>query len=101
MTAPELSPDQLRARLGRDDLFLLDVREPAEVDDWAFPGAVNIPLGDLGGRMGELPETGDIVVICHSGRRSAAAANALSEAGWPAYNLAGGVVAWVASSPDE
>jgi rhodanese-related sulfurtransferase len=97
----EVEPDEIRARLARgEDVFLLDVREPDEVVEWAYPIGVNIPLGQLGDRLGELPEGATIVVACHSGGRSAAAANALSEAGWTAENLTGGAIAWAASEPD-
>lgn len=97
MTA-EIDPHELRRRLAQgEDLYLLDVREPDEVAEWAFPGAVNIPLGQLGGRTGELPTDRPIVVLCHAGVRSAAAADALVGAGWPAESLAGGTVAWLAS----
>jgi rhodanese-related sulfurtransferase len=98
MAASDVTPDQLRQRLsGGEDLYLLDVREPDEVLEWAFPGAVNIPLGELGGRTAELPTDRPLVVLCHSGVRSAAAADALERSGWAAANLAGGAVAWVAS----
>jgi rhodanese-related sulfurtransferase len=98
--AADVQPHELRDRLDAGEvIFVLDVREPEEVADWAFPGAVNIPLGDLGGRTGELPEGQEIVVLCHSGVRSAAAADALEKAGWPASNLAGGAVAWISTEP--
>lgn len=101
MAHPDVTPDQLRSRLSSGEaLYLLDVREPAEVDDWAFPGAVNIPLGELPGRAGELPTDRSIVVVCHSGVRSAAAANALDGAGYRAENLTGGAVAWIATEPN-
>lgn len=79
-------------------VYVLDVREPEEVAAWAFPGAHHIPLGDLGDRTGELPFGVPIVVVCHMGVRSAVAVEALSRAGWPAVNLAGGVEAWLGSS---
>jgi rhodanese-related sulfurtransferase len=101
MPYAEVEPDEIRARLTRgEDVFLLDVREPDEVAEWAYPIGVNIPLGQLGERLGELPQGKTIVVACHMGGRSAAAANALSEAGWNAENLTGGAVAWVASEPE-
>jgi rhodanese-related sulfurtransferase len=96
----DVQPDELRSRLERGDpIFMLDVREPDEVAQWAFPGALNIPLGQLGERVDELPQDGTIVVLCHSGMRSASACDALNEAGWAAENLAGGAVAWIASEP--
>jgi rhodanese-related sulfurtransferase len=98
----EVAPDEIRARLARgEEVFLLDVREPDEVTEWAYPIGVNIPLGQLGDRLGELPEGHTVTVACHSGGRSAAAANALSEAGWTAENLTGGALAWQASEPES
>ncbi|MGH9087944.1 MAG: rhodanese-like domain-containing protein [Acidimicrobiales bacterium] len=93
--ATDVHPEQLRARMASGEvLFVLDVREVDEVAEWAFPGALNVPLSELGNRTGELPEDRPIVVVCHAGVRSAAAADALCRAGWPAENLAGGVVTW-------
>jgi rhodanese-related sulfurtransferase len=101
MAYTEVAPDEIRARMSRgEDVFLLDVREPDEVAEWAYPIGVNIPLGQLGERVGELPEGTTIVVACHMGGRSATAASALSEAGWTAENLTGGAVAWAASEPE-
>ena len=80
-----------------EPLYLLDVREADEVAEWAFPGAVNVPLSELGNRTDELPVDRPIVVVCHAGVRSAAAADALHRAGWPAENLTGGVMAWLAT----
>jgi rhodanese-related sulfurtransferase len=93
----EVEPDEVKARLARgEEVYLLDVREPDEVMEWAYPIGVNIPLGQLGERLDEVPRDRTIVVACHSGRRSAAAAQALSERGWVAENLSGGAVAWAA-----
>jgi rhodanese-related sulfurtransferase len=102
MAYSEVEPDEIRARLARgEDVFLLDVREPDEVAAWAYPIGVNIPLGELGDRLGELPTRVTIVAACHMGGRSAVAAEALDAAGWTAENLAGGAVAWAATEPDE
>ena len=97
----EIEVHQLRTRQqAGDDIFLLDVREPGEVAEWAFPGAANIPLGELEGRTAELPRDRPIVVVCHAGVRSAAAAEALSRHGWPAESLAGGALAWIAAESE-
>lgn len=100
MPYAEVGPDEVKARLARgEDVFLLDVREPDEVAAWAYPIGVNIPLGQLGEHLDELPRDRTIVVACHVGGRSAVAAQALSEAGWVAENLTGGAVAWAAGDP--
>jgi rhodanese-related sulfurtransferase len=98
----EVEPDEVKARIARgEDVFLLDVREPDEVEAWAYPIGVNIPLGQLGDRLDELPGEQTIVVACHVGGRSAVAAQALSDAGWTAENLAGGAVAWAAGDTES
>jgi rhodanese-related sulfurtransferase len=101
----DVAPVEVRQRLAEGEpIFLLDVRETDEVAEWAFPGAYNIPLGELGDRTRELPTDRPIVVACHIGGRSAVAAEALAGAGWPAENLAGGAVAWIATesqTPDD
>jgi len=100
MSYAEVAPDQIRSRLSKgEEVFLLDVREPDEVEEWAYPIGINIPLGQLGSRLGELPHDTTIVVACAAGARSAKAATALSEAGWAAENLTGGAIAWVATEP--
>jgi rhodanese-related sulfurtransferase len=96
MSYGEVEPAEVKARVARgEDVFLLDVREPFEVEEWAYPFGVHIPLGELGERLDELPSDRTIVVACRSGNRSASAAKALSDAGWDAENLAGGAIAWV------
>jgi adenylyltransferase/sulfurtransferase len=92
----EVTPEEVKARIaGGEPVFLLDVREPFEVEEWAYPIGVNIPLGELGDRLDEVPSDQTIVVACRSGQRSASAARALSDAGWTAVNLSGGALAWV------
>ena len=100
MPYAEVEPKEVKARLARgEEVFLLDVREPDEVEAWAYPVGVNIPLGELPSRLDELPHEVTIVVACHMGGRSARAAQALSEGGWSAENLTGGMLAWVADEP--
>jgi rhodanese-related sulfurtransferase len=98
----EVEPAEVKARLARgEDVFLLDVREPDEVEEWAYPIGINIPLGQLGDRLDEVPREVAIVVACRSGNRSAAAAQALSDAGWTAANLTGGAIAWAADDAED
>lgn len=96
MSYAEVDPAEVKARMARgENVFLLDVREPIEVEEWAYPIGVNIPLGELGDRLDEVPADRTIVVACHSGHRSATAAKALGDAGWTAENLTGGALAWM------
>ena len=95
MPYAEVTPEEVKARIARgESVFLLDVREPFEVEEWPYPIGVNIPLGELGDRLDEVPSDQAIVVACRSGQRSASVAKALSDAGWMAENLSGGALAW-------
>jgi adenylyltransferase/sulfurtransferase len=76
-------------------LKLLDVREPHELEISALPNAVNIPLGELAGRLSELDTAEDMVVFCKGGSRSARALELLASAGFKKVkNLKGGINAW-------
>ena len=80
-----------------DGAFLLDVRER---DEWVaghVPGALHIPLGQLGARAGEVARDREVYVICRSGNRSAYAARALVGAGWQVHNVADGMHGWQAA----
>lgn len=92
----DISVEQLQyIRERGDELLLLDVREPNEVSICSI-GGQPIPLGELAQRMGELDPSAHIVVHCHLGGRSAAAVNALRGAGFEnAWNLQGGIRAWI------
>ena len=77
--------------------YLLDVREHEEWDAGHAPGAVHIPLGELGARYFELVQGQPVYVICRSGIRSDHAAQALAGAGWDASNVSDGMVGWQAA----
>jgi rhodanese-related sulfurtransferase len=74
--------------------LLLDVREPDEFAAGHAPAAICVPLGELGARLDELSGAATVVCVCRSGARSAAAAEALTAAGYDAINLVGGMLAW-------
>ncbi len=74
--------------------FLLDVREPHEYVAGHIQAAVLIPLGQLAGRLAELPRDREILCICRSGARSLSATRQLQAAGYRAVNLGGGMLAW-------
>jgi adenylyltransferase/sulfurtransferase len=97
---PEVSVEELKARLERrEDFLLLDVREPAEHALARIPGSQLIPLGQLPQRLDELAQYRGrpILVHCRSGNRSAQAVRLLRERGFPgAVNVAGGIAAWSA-----
>ena len=72
--------------------FLLDVREPVELVVEHVPGAVNIPMGQLRSRLGDLPRDREILVICRSGQRAYMATRILLQNGFKARNISGGML---------
>ena len=72
--------------------FLLDVREPVELAVESVPEALNIPLGQLRSRLGELPRDREIHVICRSGQRAYYATRILLQHGFKAKNISGGML---------
>lgn len=74
------------------DGVVLDVREPFELAVENVEGAVNIPLGQLRGRLDELPRDKTIHVFCRSGQRSYYATRLLLQNGFEVKNISGGTL---------
>lgn len=72
------------------DQVLLDVRNPEELVAGTIPGALNIPLDALRGRLGELPRDKEILAFCQVGLRGYLATRILLLAGFRCRNLSGG-----------
>lgn len=89
--------DPKTAYESRDNLTILDVREQDEWDAGHIDGAVHIPMGELQARQDEIPQQQKIVTVCRSGARSGQVAAALSNAGYDAENLDGGMQQWAAA----
>jgi CRP-like cAMP-binding protein len=71
----------------------LDVRLPSEFQNFRIDGAVNIPLYFIRLKLNALDKNTQYVVCCDTGRRSSAAAYILSERGFEAFVLKGGLAA--------
>ena len=85
---------QARRQAG-EDLFLLDVRTPAEFRAEAIPGSTLIPLGELRTRGSEVPRDRPVVVYCRSSLRAWEATRILSGLGYDNLELLdGGLMAW-------
>ena len=84
-----------RLREDADRPLLLDVREDNEFAEVRAPGAVLIPMSQFQARFGELPTDRPLLIVCHVGGRSAAAAGFLIRSGrTDVVNVAGGMDAW-------
>lgn len=74
---------------------LLDVRTPAEFSRGHIKGAVNIPVQVLKSRLAELgAKDKQVVVYCHSGRRSAVAKKLMESKGFAKVHDLGGMSSW-------
>ena len=91
----EISVEDLKKKLdNKDEIFILDVREPHEYQICNLNGYL-IPLGDLPKRVSELDSSREIVAHCKMGGRSAKAVAFLKQAGFTkVHNLTGGITAW-------
>lgn len=69
----------------------LDVRLPSEFQNYALDGAVNIPLYILRMKLNTLDDNVPYIAYCDSGRRSSVAAFVLTQKGYEAYILDGGI----------
>ena len=92
----QLQPIELKKKLdNKEDIFLLDVREPWEYSLAAIDGSENFPLAEVIDRQQEFIFENEIVVICHHGERSQRVAMELIKCGFnTVHNLIGGIDAW-------
>ncbi len=88
--------DELRERLARGDVLLVDVRPPEEFDAGHIDGARSLPLNELEHRLGELPADREIVAYCRGPFCAYAheAVRRLRNAGLPARRLEDGWPEW-------
>lgn len=92
-----VAPSKLNEELVESPIFLLDVRETAEVEkDGYINGAVNIPVREVLKNLDKLPAMDEpIVVYCASGHRGGFVMAALKALGYSnVRNLGGGLGAW-------
>jgi adenylyltransferase/sulfurtransferase len=93
----EITVNELKKKLDNgDDIVLLDVREPVELEINCLPGRVIfMPVAEVPHRANELSTADDIIVYCHSGERSRRITKFLMELGFAKVrNLRGGIHEW-------
>ncbi|WP_068501277.1 sulfurtransferase TusA family protein [Paenibacillus kribbensis] len=77
-----MSHTELQTKLsGKENILLMDVREPSEFALKHIPGSKSIPLGELENRLDELNLDEEIAVICQAGARSERACQLLTGKG--------------------
>jgi len=94
---PEVDLDDFEAAW-RDGATVLDVRNLDEYVEKHVPGAILVPLPELGDRIDEVPDGRPLFVICARGARSRSAAQALrQQLGWEVVNVSAGTEGWAAA----
>jgi hydroxyacylglutathione hydrolase len=92
LTVPEFD----RRRVEIDGLQVVDIRNPGEVALGAIDGVIEIPVGQLPGRLDELDSSAPTVIYCAGGYRSSVAASLLRQEGFSdVSDLLGGYGAWL------
>ncbi len=93
-----LTANELQGLLSsEEELVVVDVRTPGEVDQGAVTGSVHIPLNSLVKEWSQLDPTKPTVIYCGSGYRSSVAASWLKTHGFQDISdLLGGFAAWQA-----
>ncbi len=90
-----ITVEEAREMLSRDDVAIVDVREPWEYQQGHIPGAKLLPVGSVFSRKDELPKDKEIIFTCAVGQRSALACEIAASFGFTRiYNLEGGTEAW-------
>ena len=101
----DLEPQAAKELVEGGAAQLIDVREQYEWDAGRIPGATHINLEALGNRASEIDKERPVIFQCRVGNRSAFATEAFRNAGYDAYNMAGGIEAWTAAGlplePDD
>lgn len=105
LTVPEVTPADIRDKIERGGIILVDVREPGEWEKGHAPDAIHIPRGLLEWmadptyanhepRLASHTDT-QVVVMCASGGRSLLAARTLRDMGYKKVaSMAGGYTSW-------
>ena len=93
----QLSPQQIQELLKQNEgkPFLIDVREPFEVEICNIEDSINIPLQQIPEAIEGLDPDKEYVLICHHGMRSQRAGMIMAAQGFEKLiNLVGGIDAW-------
>jgi hydroxyacylglutathione hydrolase len=90
-----LAAPALKSKLEKDDLLLVDVREPSEWKEGYIEGAKRIFFGHLREKAASLPRDKPVAVTCSVGNRSSIGASLLKREGFmDVFNVLGGMTAW-------
>ena len=95
MAIPTITVEQLKEKMAKGGVVVVDVREPHELDICRLNGTLHIPMGQVSERLSELDPAAEILVHCRSGGRSGKVVEFLQSKGYKnVHNVAGGILAW-------
>jgi rhodanese-related sulfurtransferase len=102
LSLPDMVDVQTVAEIkDRDDVLVLDVREQWEYDAGHIPGVTLLPMGEIPGRMSEIPTDQTVILTCRSGNRSGQVADFLRQQGYEnVHNMSGGILEWESAGLD-
>jgi rhodanese-related sulfurtransferase len=90
----EVTPEWVRERHDAGDIQLIDVRETHEWAAGRVSGARHLELQEVAAQADTIDRGTPVVFYCRVGSRSAMAAHAFRRAGYDAYSMHGGLIAW-------
>jgi rhodanese-related sulfurtransferase len=93
----EVEAQRLKEMLDSGEVQLIDTREAYEAEAGHIPGSRHVELNEVAAVADSFDRERPLVFYCRSGDRSSMPAEAFKEAGFDAYNLAGGILAWRAA----
>ena len=96
----EIEVLELKKMLKNNEVVLLDVREPYEVEICNVKGSLFIPMNEIPQNIEQLDKEKRYAVMCHSGVRSLFVSNYLNSLGYGTLNVIGGIDRW-ATDVDE
>ena len=85
---------ELKKMLENNEVVLLDVREPYEIEICNVKGGLFIPMNEIPQNLEQLDKGKRYAVMCHSGVRSLHVAKYLNSLGYSTYNVIGGIEKW-------
>jgi glyoxylase-like metal-dependent hydrolase (beta-lactamase superfamily II)/rhodanese-related sulfurtransferase len=95
---PRITANDLKHALDQGkhnrEIFLLDVREPDEFENWNIDNSENIPLGRIPQSLNRIPKDKEIVTICPAGNRSGIVTLMLHRLGYNLKTLEDGLTSW-------
>jgi rhodanese-related sulfurtransferase len=91
----DVTPERVAELHAAGEIDLIDVREPYERDAGHIPGTRHVQFAQLSAQAETVDRERPVIFYCRSGGRSAVATQAFRASGYDAYNMSGGLLAWV------